>query len=138
MGERADDGPDRRREDPEAVGEEDRARDDPGVVAERREAVEEEAAVGDEDLAEDDRRREDHRRQAHDPEEGHVQVALVAAEAGRDEVGRLGSEDEEDRRGHRHREDREGEDGSAELVRRVALGPLISLDLHPFSRAGRG
>ncbi len=136
MGERSDDGPDRRREYPEAVGEEDRAGDDPGVVAERREAVEEEAAVGDEDLAEDDRRREYHRRQAHDPEEGHVQVALVTAEAGCDEIGRLGSEEEEHTCGHRHREDREGEDGPAELVRRVVLGALVPFYRHLFSGAG--
>ncbi len=126
-----DHGPDRRPEDAHAGPEQHRSGDDAPVVHERCQPIGDEAALGDQDLAQDERGREDHRGDAHDPEQLDVQVALVALEAGCDQVDRLRGEDEQECRGDRHDRDRHRQDGPTKGAGRLpGFGPQADEDRH--------
>ena len=114
MQERPDERPDGGAVDADLAGQEERARGDPAVVHERGQAVPDEPLLGDEDLAKYDRDREDHRRHAHEAEERHVEVTLVALEPRHDEVDGLRREDEEDDADRGHQDDGIGQDRPAE------------------------
>ena len=110
----ADHRADRRREDAEALAEDERPGDDAAVVHDGREADGQEPALGDEHLAEDDRRGEDHRRHAHDAEQADVQLALALAEPRGDDRHGFRREDEQ-RCGYRsHDDDGERQDRPTE------------------------
>ena len=110
MEQRAQDGADRRPEDPELRAQHERTEGEPGVVQNRGQAVEQEPAAGDEHLAEDHRRGKDDRRQGHDPEQVNIELLLFGPEAAGNDWNRQRREHEQQRGDHAHREDRQGQD----------------------------